>query len=109
MIGGWPLFTQTLLSDLDPKKVKIVSVDALPAELAYVEKGLAPVLLAQPTYMWGYVSVQKIVDKVQLKQDVPQIIPMELVKVTKDNLGTWARQLKTWGFTDVPEAYLKLP
>jgi ribose transport system substrate-binding protein len=109
MIGGWPLFTQTLLSDLDPKKVKIVSVDALPAELAYVDKGLAPVLLAQPTYMWGYVSVQKIVEKVHLKQDVPQIIPMELVKVTKDNLGTWARQLKTWGFTDVPDAYLKLP
>jgi ribose transport system substrate-binding protein len=109
MIGGWPLFTQTLLSDLDPKKVKIVAVDALPAELAYVEKGLAPVLLAQPTYKWGYVSVEKIVEKVHLKQDVPQIIPMELVKVTKDNLGTWARQLKDWGFTDVPEAYLKLP
>src|SRR5205809_2851211 len=53
MIGGWPLFTQTLLSDLDPKKVKIVSVDALPAELAYGEKGLAPVLLAQPTYIGG--------------------------------------------------------
>ncbi len=109
MIGGWPLFTQTLLTDLDPKKVKIVAVDALPAELAYVEKGLAPVLLAQPTYMWGYVSVQKIVEKVQLKQDVPQIIPMDLVRVTKDNLGTWARQLKTWGFTDVPDAYLKMP
>ena len=58
MIGGWPLFTQTLLTDLDPKKVKIVAVDGLPAELAYVEKGLAPVLLAQPTYLWGYVSVQ---------------------------------------------------
>ena len=28
---------------------------------------------------------------------------MELVRVTKDNLGTWARQLKTWGFTDVPD------
>jgi ribose transport system substrate-binding protein len=109
MIGGWPLITQTLLSDLDPKKVKIVAVDALPAELAYVEKGLAPVLLAQPTYNWGYVSVQKIVDKVQLKQDVPQIIPMDLVRVSKDNLGSWARQLQTWGFTDIPEAYLKLP
>ena len=109
MIGGWPLFTQTLLSDLDPKKVKIVAVDALPAELAYVEKGLAPVLLAQPTYNWGYVSVQKIVEKVHLKQDVPQIIPMELVRVSKENLGTWARQLKTWGFTDVPDAYLKMP
>jgi ribose transport system substrate-binding protein len=109
MIGGWPLFTQTLLSDLDPNKVKIVAVDALPAELAYVEKGLAPVLLAQPTYNWGYVSVQKIVDKVHLQQDVPQIIPMELVRVSKENLGTWARQLKTWGFTDVPDAYLKMP
>jgi ribose transport system substrate-binding protein len=109
MIGGWPLFTQTLLSDLDPKKVKIVAVDALPAELAYVEKGLAPVLLAQPTYNWGYVSVQKIVDKVHMKQDVPQIIPMDLVRVSKENLGSWARQLQTWGFTDVPAAYLKMP
>ena len=109
MIGGWPLFTQTLLTDLNPDKVKIVAVDALPAELAYVDKGLAPVLLAQPTYLWGYESVKRIVDKVHLKQDVPQIIPMELVKVTKENLGTWARQLKAWGFTDVPDAYLALP
>ncbi len=109
MIGGWALFTPTLLTDLDPKWIKIVSVDALPAELSYVDKGLAPVLLAQPTYLWGYISVQRIVEKVHLKQDVPQIIPMELVKVTKENLGTWARQLKDWGFTDVPESYLKMP
>jgi len=109
MIGGWPLFTQTLLTDLDPKKVKIVAVDGLPAELAYVEKGLAPVLLAQPTYLWGSESVKLIMDKVLLKKDVPQINQMELVKVSKENLGTWARQLKEWGFTDVPEAYLALP
>ncbi len=108
MIGGWPLFTPALLKDLDPAKTRIVAVDALPAELVYVEKGLAPVLLAQPTYMWGYVSVQRIFDKVHLKQDVPEIIPMELVRVTKDNLGTWARQLKEWGFT-VPVTYLEMP
>lgn len=107
MIGGWPLFTQTLLTDLDPKKVKIVAVDALPVELAYIEKGLAPVLLAQPTYKWGYVSVQKIFEKVQLKHDVPVINQMELVRVSKDNLSEWARQLKDWGFTDVPDRYLK--
>lgn len=108
MIGGWPLFTKTLLTDLSADKLKIVSVDALPAELPYVEKGLAPVLLAQPTYLWGHVGVETIVKKVHLKQDVPTILPMELVRVSKDNLGTWARQLKDWGFTDVPEAYLKL-
>jgi ribose transport system substrate-binding protein len=109
MIGGWPLFTQTLLTDLDPNKVKIVAVDALPAELPYVEKGLAPVLLAQPTYKWGYVSVNTIFEKVQLKQDGPAIMPMDLVRVSKENLGTWARQLKDWGFTDVDEKYLKMP
>jgi ribose transport system substrate-binding protein len=109
MIGGWPLFTQTLLTDLDPKRVKIVAVDGLPAELQYVEKGLAPVLLAQPTYLWGYESVKRIFDKVHLKQDVPAVIPMELVRVTKDNLGTWARQLRDWGFTDVQESYLEMP
>ena len=109
MIGGWPLFTQTLLTDLDPNKVKIVAVDALPAELPYVQKGLAPVLLAQPTYQWGYVSVNKIFEKVRLKQDVPTIMPMELVRVSKENLGTWARQLKAWGFTDVGEEFLKMP
>ena len=97
MIGGWPLFTQTLLKDLDPSKVKIVAVDGLPAELAYVEKGLAPVLLAQPTYLWGYESVNRIFDKIQLKKEVPAIIPMELVRVSKENLGTWAKQLKDLG------------
>jgi ribose transport system substrate-binding protein len=109
MIGGWPLFGQTLLTALDPAKVKIVAVDALPAELAYVQKGLAPVLLAQPTYDWGHESVRTIFDKVQSKKNPPAIIPMELFRVSSDNLGTWARQLKRWGFTDVPEQYLALP
>ncbi|MBU0607954.1 MAG: substrate-binding domain-containing protein [Armatimonadetes bacterium] len=108
MVGGWPLFTKSLLDTIDPKKVAIVSVDALPAELPYIEKGITPVLLAQPTYKWGYVSVEKIFEKVQLKQDVPAINTMELVRVTKDNLGEWARQLKDWGFTDVPEQYLQM-
>src|SRR5688572_21561758 len=108
MIGGWALFTQSLLTDLDPNRVKIASVDALPAQLAYVDKGIAPVLLAQPVYQWGHVGVTTVIDKIHFKKDVPTIIPMELVKVTKANLGEWARQLKEWGFNDVSDAYLKL-
>lgn len=108
MVGGWPLFTPKLLTDLGDAKVTIVAVDALPAQLVYVEKGLAPVLLAQPTYMWGYESVQRIVEKVHLKQDVPKVIPMDVVRVTKADLGPWARQLKTWGFA-VPDMYAKMP
>jgi len=107
MVGGWPLFTKALLSELDPSRMKVVAVDALPAQLPYVERGIAPVLLAQPTYLWGYVSVEKIVDKLVLGREVPTINPMELVRVSKENLGEWARQLKAWGFTDVPPQYLQ--
>lgn len=109
MIGGWPLFTKTLLTDLDPGKVKIVAVDALPVELPYVERGLAPVLFAQPTYNWGYVSVNTIFDHVYLKKQVPPHVQMDLIRVSKENLGTWARQLRDWGFTDVDPKYLALP
>jgi ribose transport system substrate-binding protein len=108
MIGGWALFTKALLTDLDPKKVKIVSVDALPAELPYVDRGLAPVLFAQPTYLWGSVSVKTIFDHVYNKQEVPAHVQMDLVRVDKSTLGNWARQLKAWGFSDVDQKYLDL-
>jgi ribose transport system substrate-binding protein len=108
-IGGWPLYTQTLLTDLDPAKQKVVSVDALPIELPYVERNIVPVLLAQPVYKWGYVGVETIIDKAVHKKDpASPVIAMDLVRVSRDNLGQWARQLKEWGFTDVQEKYLKM-
>ncbi len=107
LVGGWPLWTQTLLHDLNPARLKVVSVDALPAQLAYVDRGIAPVLLAQPVYQWGYVGVRTIVDRLHFHRDVPAVIPMELVRVTRENLGDWARRLQAWGFTDVPAEYVK--
>lgn len=109
MIGGWALFTRSLLTDLDPARMKIVAVDALPAQLAYVEQGLAPVLFAQPTYLWGFVSVKTIYDHVHDKKDVPAHVQMDLVRVSKESLGSWARQLQAWGFSDVDPKYIALP
>jgi ribose transport system substrate-binding protein len=106
-IGGWPLFTPALLTDAKLAKMKVVSVDAIPEELDYVAKGITPTLFAQPVYLWGDVGVRTIVDKLHFKKDVPTIIPMELVKVTKENLNTWGKQLRDWGFTNVPPQYLK--
>ena len=108
MVGGWPLFTKTLLTDLDPAKVKIVAVDALPAELPYVEKGLAPVLLAQPTYLWGNVR------EAHHRQDALQEgragdHPDGARAGDEGEPRHLGAQLRDWGFTDVPEAYLKLP
>ena len=113
MVGGWALYTKTLLHDLQQddrrrrKPVKIVSINALPPQLAYVEAGLAPVLLAQPTYLWGEIGVDSIVDKLTGRKQVPAHIPAELVRVSADNLGVWARQLRAWGFADVPEELLR--
>ena len=112
MVGGWALYNKTLLGDLQSDRskgqFKIVSVNALPPQLIYVEKGFAPVLLAQPTYLWGAVGVEMIVRRLLLKKPVPEYIPMELIRVTSENLGTWARQLKAWGFGDVPDEYLRM-
>jgi len=114
MVGGWALYTRTLLRELAddaPARrgrpaVKIVSINALPPQLAYVEAGLAPVLLAQPTYLWGARGVETIVDKLLARRPVPAHVPAELVRVTAGNLVAWAHQLRDWGFADVPEEYL---
>lgn len=109
LMGGWPLFTTTLLTDLDPARIKVVSFDALPASLPYVDHGLTPALFAQPVYLWGYVGVNTIVDHVLLGKAVPAQIAMPLTKVTRANLGTWARSLRDWGFPDVDPKYLTMP
>jgi ribose transport system substrate-binding protein len=112
MVGGWPLRhssqTLALIQELQTRKLKVAAIDALPEQLIYVEKGLVPVLWAQPNYMWGKVGVETIVDKVARKKSVPERIRLELVRVSRQNLGTWARQLQAWGFTGIPAEYLKL-
>lgn len=104
LVGGWPLFTDALLK-WEPGKVKIVSVDALPAQLPYVEKGVAQMLLAQRVFDWGYKSVELLLEKVQGKPVSDRVIS-ELVPVTKDSLKEWGQQLKKWGF-DVNPKYLQ--
>ena len=108
MVGGWPFFDNPLLDKIEPGKVKIVAVDALPMQLAYIEKGIVDVFLGQPTYRWGKESVEKIVDKIYLEKKVDEFNQMKLIRVWKDNLGGWARQLRAWGYLEIPEKYLRM-
>lgn len=109
LVGGWPLFRSSqspaLMKEIQDRGLKIVAVDALPEEFVYVERGLVPILWAQPLYDWGAVGVSTIVDKVLLKKTVPSAIPMELFRVTKDTLRPYAQRLHSWGFS-VPQEYL---
>ncbi len=106
MVGGWPLFGDKLLNVIDPGQYKIVAMDALPEQLPYIENGMVQVLLGQPTYLWGKKSVEMIVDKLYLDKEIPENNGLNFIPVSIDNLGGWSRQLRAWGFTDIPVKYL---
>ena len=109
MVGGWPMFESArrrdVLKDMQLRGQKVVAVDALPEQLRFVDAGVA-VLLGQPVYDWGTVSIHTIVDKLHYHKDVSGTIPMELVKVSRENLEEWAGQLRDWGFRKINEEYL---
>ncbi|GJM21475.1 MAG: sugar ABC transporter substrate-binding protein [Planctomycetota bacterium] len=68
-VGGWPLYTRGSLR-WEPGAVKVVSVDALPAQLSYLESGHVNVLLEQDCFAWGYRSVELLLARV-LDGEVP--------------------------------------
>jgi ribose transport system substrate-binding protein len=108
MVGGWPLFRSSqslaMMNEIQKRNLKVVAVDALPEQLVYLERGLVPVLWAQPVYDWGTIGVSTIVDKLRGKTP-PKTIRMEPIRVTKDDLKEYAQKLHSWGFI-VPQEYL---
>ena len=96
MIGSWSLFTDALLK-WEPGKVKIVAMDALPAELPYLTKGVVQKLYAQQTYRWGERSVELLADKVILGKNPANVMDYsELPPVTKDDVQQYEQNWKKW-------------
>lgn len=108
MVGSWAFFGEKLKNVIEPGTVKIVAVDALPVQLEYLEKNYVQVLLGQPTFTWGEISVQTVIDKIYLNKNVKEIIRMNIIPVSIKNLGGWSRQLRAWGYENIPEKYLVL-
>lgn len=108
MVGSWALFGDKLKSIIQPGDLKIVAVDALPVQLEYIEKNYVQLLIGQPTFTWGEVPVQTVVDKIYLKKPVKEIIRFKTIPVTIENLGGWSRQLRAWGYENIPEKYLMM-
>ena len=96
MVGGWPLFTANALP-WPPGQIKVVAVDALPAQLPYLKSGHVEVLLAQDCYGWGYRSVELLLEKiVNGKDPASQRVIDPLTRVTKDNADEYARKWDKW-------------
>ncbi len=96
MIGSWSLFTDALLK-WEPGTVKIVAMDALPAELPYLTQGVVQKLYAQQTYRWGVRSVELLADKVILGKNPSNVMDYsELPPVTKDDVPQYEQNWKKW-------------
>lgn len=96
MVGGWPLFTANALK-WPPGSVKVVAVDALPAQLPYLESGHVQTLFAQDCYGWGYKSVSVLLDKIINNKDPESPIIIDpLTKVTKENVKEYAKNWDKW-------------
>jgi len=108
MAGGWPFFTEDLMSRLEAGKYTIVAVDAIPEMLQYVESGHVQLLWGQPSYSWGSKGIEAMVDSLYLKKSVSESIEHSVIPVSIDNLGGWSRQLRAWGFRGLPEKYLTM-
>ena len=95
-VGGWPLFTKNALK-WNPGDIKVVSVDALPAQLSYIESGHVQVLLGQSCYLWGYTAVELITDKILKNQSPPaERIIAPLARITRDNVKEYSLNWERW-------------
>jgi ribose transport system substrate-binding protein len=96
MVGGWPLFTKNALR-WEPGKVKVVAVDALPAQISYLESGHVHALYAQDCYGWGYTSVEILLDKVVKQKDPANVRIIDpMVRVTKENAAEFRKKWEKW-------------
>lgn len=96
MIGGWPLFTADALK-WAPGSVKVVSCDALPAQLNYLRTGHVDTLYAQDCYGWGYKSVEILLEKIiNGKSPEPARVVDPLTQVTKANVDAFGKNWEKW-------------
>lgn len=96
LIGGWPLFTADALK-WPPGSIKVVSCDALPAQLNYLRTGHVNVLFAQDCYGWGTKSLDILLNKIvnnQAPAETKVIDP--LTRVTKENVEAFGKNWEKW-------------
>jgi len=65
--------------------------------LEYVKSGHAQVLIAQGCFLWGYKSVEILLNKI-VKNQTPseELIVDPPTRVTKENLDEWSLNWKKW-------------
>ena len=96
LIGGWPLFTADALK-WEPGSIKVISVDALPAQLSYLKSGHVQMLLAQDCYGWGTKSVELLLEKIlNAKTPSDPLVIDPLTVVDSGNVDSYGKNWDKW-------------
>ena len=97
MVGGWPLFTRNALN-WSPGKIKVVSVDALPAQLAYLKTGTSR-CCSPRTATAGATSRSRSCWRRSSNNKEPVIdvrVIDPLTRVTKENVDEFGKKWEKW-------------
>jgi ribose transport system substrate-binding protein len=95
-IGGWPLFTADALK-WPAGSIKVVSCDALPAQLNYLRDGHVDVLFAQDCYGWGTKSIEMLLNKIVNNQSPAELKVIDpLTRVSKENVEAFGKNWEKW-------------
>jgi ribose transport system substrate-binding protein len=96
LIGGWPLFTTDALK-WPPGSIKVISVDALPAQLNYLKSCHVQMLLAQDCYGWGTKSVELLLEKILNDKSPADVLVIDpLTVVTSENVDSYGKNWEKW-------------
>lgn len=96
MVGGWPLFAARSLDMIQPPgKTKVVAVDALPPQWAYIKSGHVQALVAQNYYGWGAGCVDILIGILEGKT-YPTFSDSGYHVVTSETLNDYKKQWVEW-------------
>lgn len=97
MVGGWALYTDNALDKIKGKAI-VVSLDAMPSQLPYLERAEVATLLGQKSYDWGYRTVELLIEKLHNGETpADPIVKSDLIPVTPDTVEAYREQLTKWG------------
>ena len=92
--GGWPVFTRTPTSVVDPARTKVISFDTIQPALDLLREGKVTVLIGQKYFGWGSESVKLLYDIKHGRMPSSPIIDSGVDVVTRENVDDYETKWK---------------
>ncbi len=94
-VGGWPGYSKSIISSVDPKKTFVVTFDAIPPAPELIKRGKIQLAVGQKYFGWGSQSV-KILHEIVADGKLPERVFVDsgVDLVTRDNVDEYVKKWK---------------